>query len=103
MKSRKGLALSAAPAAVLMLVFIGLLVVVGIKINNALLTDEYEGNTTVMNWSRPAYYAAQNTTAGLNQIVSQLSLVGLIVVMAIVIGVLWTSFGGLSFGNAGGI
>ena len=94
MKTKKGLALGAAPMAVLMLVFIGLVSVVGLKILAQVNTGESAGsdvNVTV-----------GNATAGINQVVSQLSLVGLIVIMAVVIGVLWSSFGG-AFGSGGGI
>lgn len=94
MKMKKGLALGSAPMAVLLLVFIGIVSVVGLKILTQVNTGEAAGsdvNVTV-----------GNATAGINQVVSQLSLVGLIVVMAIVIGVLWSSFGGM-FGSGGGL
>jgi hypothetical protein len=95
MKTKKGLSLGAAPMAVLMLVFIGLVTVVGLKILTQVNVGEAAGsavNTTI-----------GNASAGLNQVVSQLSLVGLIVIMSIVIGVLWTSFGGMMSGQGGGI
>ena len=46
-----------------------------------------------------ANLAARNSTTGVEQISTQLSLVGLIVVMAVIIGILWTSFG---FRNSNG-
>lgn len=42
-----------------------------------------------------AYRAATNTTRGVQQVTQQLTLVGLIVVLSIVIGLLWSSFGGV--------
>ena len=38
------------------------------------------------------YYGATNSTEGVNSIINQMTLIGLIVVMAIVIGVLWGTF-----------
>ena len=94
MKTMKGLGLGSAPMAVLMLVFIGLISVVGLKILTQVNTGEAAGSDVNI--------TVGNATAGINQVVTQLSLVGLIVIMAIVIGVLWTSFGGM-MGSTGGI
>ena len=49
---------------------------------------------------RSSYYTMQNSTGGLNQFTQNLSLVALIVIMSIVIGLLWTSFGGM-LGSSG--
>jgi hypothetical protein len=92
MQYKKGMQLGDAPGAVLMLVFIGLMAVVGQKI----LTAMYIGTTAgdVVNLT------LVNATNGITQVTTQLPLVGLIVIMAIVIGVLWSSF---RFGGAGGM
>ena len=94
MKNFKGLSLGSAPMAVLTIVFIALVAVVGVKINAQLQVGEATTSS--------AYLAVENSTAGIQQVTSQLSLVGLIVIMAIVIGVLWTSFGGM-LNRGGGI
>jgi len=94
MRTKKGLSLGAAPMAVLSIVFIALVAVVGVKINTQLQVGESATGSV--------YLAAQNSTLGIQQITSQLTLVGLIVIMSIVIGVLWTSFGGM-FNRGGGI
>ena len=89
---KKGMTLGGAPSAVLTLVFIGLMAVVGQKIMTNMNVGEAAGsvvNTTV-----------SNASLGIAQITSQLSLVGLIVIMSIVIGVLWSSF---RFGGEGGM
>ena len=93
MKARKGMTLSAAPMAVLAIVFVALVAVVGVKINTQLQSGESSTSNV--------YLAAENSTAGINQITSQLTLVGLIVIMAVVIGVLWSSFGGVFRGGGG--
>lgn len=59
-------------------------------------TGFLNGNYWVMydyNLPNDAYRAAGNSTLGIQQVTSQMTLVGLIVVMAIVIGLLWSSFG----------
>jgi hypothetical protein len=92
---KKGMQLGDAPGAVLLLIFIGLMAVVGQKILAAMYTGESTaGAATVVNLT------LNNATNGIAQITSQLSLVGLIVIMAIVIGVLWSSF---RFGGSGGM
>jgi hypothetical protein len=89
---KKGMQLGDAPQAVMLIVFIGLMAVVGQKILTSMAVGE--GITSVIN------HTAANASLGISQITSQLSLVGLIVIMAIVIGVLWSSF---RFGGQGGI
>lgn len=86
-KNKNGLSLASGGAAVLLLVVIAVTAVVGVRIN-AQLQDGYSAGDAV-------YDAAQNSTLGIAQVTSQLTLVGLIVIMSIVIGLLWTSFGGL--------
>jgi hypothetical protein len=76
----------------MLLVFIGLMAVVGQKIMAGMYAGEAVGSVVNL--------TLNNATAGIAQITSQLSLVGLIVIMAIVIGVLWSSF---RFGGAGGM
>ena len=92
MHFKKGITLGEAPQVVLTMVFIALIAIVGQKIMTATQVGEYVGNDTVINTTTAAYAAAGNTSLGIAQITSQLSLVGLIVIMAIVIGVLWSSF-----------
>lgn len=94
MKTKKGLSLGAAPMAVLALIFIGLVATVGLKILHQVAVGETGGGDVNL--------TVENATDGIEQITSQLSLVGLIVIMAIVIGVLWSSFGGM-MGGGGGI
>jgi hypothetical protein len=96
---KKGMQLGEVPAAVLILIFVGLFAVIGNKIFERTQVGEWTGNTTV-NFTSAAYNAAGNSSLGITQIVSQLSLVGLIVVMAVVIGVLWSSF---RFGGSSGM
>ena len=91
----KGIGLGQAPAAILMLVLIGLVAMVGEKISSQIISGE-TSNTTM------AAQAAYNTSAGITQITQNLSLVGLILIMAIIIGVLWTSFGGM-LGHGGSV
>lgn len=91
---KKGLTLSAAPMAVMTIVLIAIVAVVGVKINAQLQSSETAGTST--------YLAIENSTAGIQQVTSQLSLIGLIVIMAVVIGVLWASFGGM-FSRGGGL
>lgn len=95
MKFKKGLALGQAPAAVLLLVLIGITGVVGLKILTQLNVGEAvdsDVNLTIT-----------NATRGIDQVMSQMSLVGLIVAMAIVIGILFSAFGGFFGGRSGGI
>lgn len=92
-RSKKGLSLVAGSSAVLLLVIIAMTAVVGIRIN-AQLQSGYSAGDAI-------YDAAQNSTVGIAQITSQLTLVGLIIVMSIVIGLLWSSFGGMMMGGRG--
>ena len=94
MLTKKGLSLASGASAVLMLVIIAVTAVVGIKINTQLQSGLSAGNAV--------YDAAQNSTLGIAQITSQLTLVGLIIIMAIVISLLWGSFGGM-MGRGGGV
>ena len=89
---KKGMQLGDAPSAVLTIVFIGLMAVVGQKIMTSMYAGEAQGSVVNL--------TLNNASAGIAQITSQLSLVGLIVIMAIVIGVLWSSF---RFGGQGGM
>ena len=172
MNYKKGIQLTDAPQIVLLLVFVSLIAIVGIKINDSLQTTDSGTITTAINetvalsnnsytaltYSRAlyitslgnatetmgsanytllgnktassvqflysngtgaaggvavdgnywvyytydipseAYYAAGNSTTGIEQITSQLALVGLIVIMSVVITLLWGSF---KFGNQG--
>ena len=91
-KTKKGIALGAAPAAILTLVLIGLVAVVGQKIMAQLQVGE--GTTS------DVYLAAANGSAGISEVTSQLTLVGLIIIMAIVIGLLFSAF---RFGGSGGV
>ena len=93
-KFKKGLGLGQAPTAILMLVLIGLVAMVGQKI----ATQMQVGEASTTN----VYLAAANVSSGIAQVTGNLSLVGLIIIMAIVIGVLWTSFGGM-LGHGGGV
>jgi hypothetical protein len=95
LKTKKGLSLGAAPMAVLSIVFIALVAVVGVKINAQLQVGEASTSNV--------YLAIENSTSAIQQITSQLSLVGLILIMSIVIGTLWLSFGGLFASGRGGI
>jgi len=95
MKTKKGLSLGSAPMAVLSLVFIGLVAVVGQKILTQVNVGEAAGSAVNI--------TVGNASAGITQVTGQLSLVGLIVIMAIVIGILWTSFGGMMGGSQQGI
>lgn len=90
MKNMKGVTLGQAPAAILMLVIIGVVAVVGVSIN-----DELRGSTTTAN----KYLAAQNSTLGIMEVTSNLELLGLIIIMGIVIAVLLASFGGFIRGG----
>ena len=92
MLTKKGLSLASGASAVLMLVIIGVTAVVGIKILAA-----------VPDQSTQSYVNASigNASLGIQQITSQMTLVGLIVVMAIVISLLWGSFGGMMGGTGG--
>lgn len=92
MQFKKGMDLGSAPAAIMAIIMIALIAVVGQKVMTQVQVGETAGGTVVL--------AAANASAGISQITSQLSLVGLIVIMAIVIGVLWSSF---RFGGQGGI
>ena len=92
-KSKKGLSLGAAPGAVMLLVMIALISVVGVKINTQLQSGYSAGNAV--------YDAAQNSTLGIAQITSNLTLVGIIVIMAIVIALLFAAFGGQMRGSGG--
>lgn len=90
-RKMKGMALGEAPAAVLLLVLIGITAVVGQKIAAQLQV----GEATTTN----VYLAAANVSTGISQVTQQLTLVGLIVIMAIVIGVLFRAFGGMFRGG----
>jgi len=171
MKTKKGLSLNQAPMAVMMIVFIGLIAVVGITINTQLRDSSWTSathnetiaiaNNTATSLAFPralsisslgnvtytvgsanytlasteststvtvvysdsagvwasgnywvvyeyknidsAYSAADNSTKGIQNITDQLSLIGLIIIMSIVIGILWTSFGGMFRSSGGGI
>lgn len=95
MKTKKGLSLAAGASAVLLLIIIGVTAVVGITILNQVVTSDASSiwvNSTV-----------SNSSLGIQQITQQMTLVGLIVVMAIVIGLLWSSFGGFIGGRGAGI
>jgi hypothetical protein len=89
---KKGMTLGDAPGAVMAIILIAITAVVGQKIMAQVVTGQTAGDTV--------YTAAGNASLGISQITSQLSLVGLIVIMAIVIGVLWSSF---RFGGSGGM
>lgn len=91
MKKKFGMSLGQAPAAVLIIVLIAVTAVVGVRINAQLQTGYSAGNAV--------YDAAANSTLGIQQITSQLSLIGLIVAMAIVIGILFGAFGGMFRGG----
>ena len=91
----KNMSLGAAPSAILMLVLIGLVAVVGQKIS----TQMQSGEATTSD----VYLAAANVSDGIEQVTTNLTLVGLIVIMAIVIGVLWGAFGGMLGGGAAGL
>lgn len=88
---KRGLSLAAGASAVLLIIIIAITAVVGVRINAQLQSGYSAGNAV--------YDAAQNSTLGIQQITSQMTLVGLIVVMAIVIGLLWSSFGGMMRGG----
>ena len=94
MQYRKGITLMEAPMAVLTIVFLALVAVVGVKIAVQLQTGEAVTSAT--------YLTAANVTAGIQQITSQLTLIGLIIGLAIVIRILWGSFGGMFRGGTGG-
>ena len=96
-KSKKGLSLGAAPAAVMLLIMIGLVAVVGLRILSA-IPGQSPSDTgfTYVNSS------IGNATAGIQQITSNMTLIGIIVIMAIVIGLLFAAFGG-SMGGSGGL
>ena len=92
MQYKKGMSIGDAPGAVLLLVFIGLMAVVGQKIMSAMYTGTTSGDVVNLTLA--------NASNGITQIASQLSLLGLIIVMSIVIGVLWSSF---RFSGQGGM
>jgi hypothetical protein len=91
-KKRKGLSLGAAPGAILMLVLIAITAIVGQKVLTQLNVGQAAG--TAINQS------VANASAGIAEVTSQLTLIGLILVMSIVIGVLFSSF---NFGGGGGV
>lgn len=93
LKKKFGLGLGQAPSAILLLVLVAITAVVGVKISTQLQTGEATTSSV--------YLAAENTTAGIQQLTSQMTLIGLIIAMAVVIGILFSSFGGL-FGSSGG-
>ena len=86
MFKKNGLTLAAGASAVLLLIIIGVTAVVGLTILR---------QTALSNTNAFVNATAGNASLGIQQITSQLTLVGLIVVMAIVIGLLWSSFGGM--------
>lgn len=95
MKTKKGLSLAAGAGAVVLLVIVGITAVIGITLLDQVVTSDPSSiwvNSTV-----------GNSTLGIQQITQQMTLVGLIVVMSIVIGLLWSSFGGFVGGSTGGI
>lgn len=89
--TKKGLSLASGASAVLLIVIIAITAVVGVRINTQLQSGYSAGDAV--------YDAAQNSTLGIGQITSQMTLVGLIIVMSIVIGLLWSSFGGMVAGR----
>lgn len=90
MKHKKGLSLAEGATGIILMVIIGVTAVVGIT-----MLESVDGQGTY------AYVNASigNGTLGIQQITSQMTLVGLIVVMSIVIGLLWSSFGGMLGGR----
>lgn len=100
-RMRKGIALGAAPAAILALVLIGLVVVVGVKVNTQLVNNELTTGYVYDNTTSVPALMAKNSTAGIQQISQNLTLIGLIIAMAIVIGILYGAFGGMFRGSEG--
>lgn len=90
MKSKKGLSLGMIPAAVLMLLIIGIVSAVGIKMNQSLRGTD----TTAYK-----YLAAQNSSLGIMEITGNMQLLGLIIIMGAVITILLASFGGFMRGG----
>ena len=68
--------------------------------NNAWLAGSYNVSYPY-NYRTQAYYDSQNATGGLENISTQMTLIGLIIGLAIVIRILWGSFGGMFKGGAG--
>ena len=81
---KNGMNLENAPAAVMAFIMIALVAVVGQKIMTQVAVGETAGGSVAL--------AAGNVSGGISAITAQLPLVGLIVIMAIVIGVLMSSF-----------
>jgi hypothetical protein len=92
MQFKKGMQLGDAPTAVMAIILIAVTAVVGQKVMTQVAVGETAGGSVAI--------AAGNASGGISQITTQLPLVGLIVIMAIVIGVLWSSF---RFGGSGGM
>ena len=90
MKYKKSMSLGAIPAAVIILLIIGLVAGVGVKMNNSL-----RGSTTTAD----KYLAAQNATLGIMEITSNMELLGLIIIMGAVITILLAAFGGFMRGG----
>lgn len=86
MFNKNGLSLASGASAILLLVIIGVTAVVGLSI---LADIDGQGDYAYVNST------VGNASLGISQITSQMSLLGLIVVMAIVIGLLWGSFGSM--------
>ena len=84
--------------------------IAGDKRGSTITTTGYPEFATGSYWvvytygrTNDAYYAAENSTAGMENITGQLSLIGLIIIMAAVIALLWGSFSGMLSGNQGGL
>ena len=89
---KKGMSLGAIPAAVIILLIIGVISGVGIKMNESLRGSD----TTAYK-----YLAAQNATLGIMEISGNSQLLGLIIIMGAVITILLASFGGFMRGGGG--
>lgn len=85
--------LSAAPAIVLTLVVIGIILSIGAEITDDVKSDMTSGST--------AEAAAANATEGIGELSSWMPLIGLVIAAAIIIGLVIGAFG--AFGRGGGI
>ena len=77
-----------APAAVLLLVVIGIVAAVGARITDDLATNIGQGTYT----QNVSYAAAQNATLGIGEFAGFLPIIGLVIAAAIVIGLVVMAF-----------
>ena len=90
------------PAVVLLLVIVGTVAVVGMKISEQLANNEITSTQVYANLTSTPGLSAKNVTQGIMQVSQQLSLLGLVIIMAAVVFLLMRSFSSM-FSQGGNI